>query len=159
MTEQMSDIVARAHLRATQMQIMFLTAGAAEKRTEFTNLMFSILNEEQKEHAMDKAEKVSKSPRSSPNRGRVSSTRRYRHGAPSPLGALGRVVDDSWSPDNDNVVDNDPIRSTLDEFLTQAAALDPQQRAENATRMWACSACTYMNTNPGFRCAMCGGHR
>lgn len=49
LTEQMSDIVARRHLRATQVQITFLTANAAEKRQDLSNLLFSILHDEEKE--------------------------------------------------------------------------------------------------------------
>lgn len=45
-TEQMSDVLARSHIRASQAQISFLTAGAAEKRVDFSNLMFSILHAE-----------------------------------------------------------------------------------------------------------------
>ena len=47
-TEQMSDIVARNHLRATQTQILFLTVGASERRNEFCNLIFTLINEEKK---------------------------------------------------------------------------------------------------------------
>jgi len=49
MTEQMSDIVARSHLRASQIQITYLTSGAAEKRLEFNNFMFQIYREEKRE--------------------------------------------------------------------------------------------------------------
>ena len=48
-TEQMSDIVARSHLRATQTQILFLTVGASERRNEFSNLIFTLLKEEKKQ--------------------------------------------------------------------------------------------------------------
>jgi hypothetical protein len=156
MTEQMSDIVARAYLRATQVQIIFLTAGAAEKRNEFANFMFSILNDERKEEILERAERASRSAKPSPTSETIS-TRRHRHATPSPLGALGRVVDDSWSSDNDNAQD-DGIRSSLDEFLSRAAPLDPPERNENPVRMWSCSACTYMNSR-GSRCAMCGSLR
>lgn len=37
-TEQISDVVARSHLRATQSQIQFLTAAAVEKRKDFTDV-------------------------------------------------------------------------------------------------------------------------
>ncbi|CAJ1959325.1 unnamed protein product [Cylindrotheca closterium] len=45
-TEQMSDVLARSHIRASQVQISFLTATAAEKRVDFSNLMFTILHSE-----------------------------------------------------------------------------------------------------------------
>mgnify|MGYP001295673442 CR=1 FL=1 len=40
LTEQMSDIVARSHLRASQIQITYLTSAAAEKRLELNNFIF-----------------------------------------------------------------------------------------------------------------------
>ena len=46
LTEQMSDIVARSHLRSTQGQIIFLTHAAADKRREMSNLIITILHEE-----------------------------------------------------------------------------------------------------------------
>lgn len=42
LTEQMSDIVARKHLRATMTQIMFLTSAAAEKRRELNMFMMAM---------------------------------------------------------------------------------------------------------------------
>lgn len=51
MTEQMSDIVARTHLRATQTQIMFLTSEAAEKRRDFSSFLITVLDDERREKA------------------------------------------------------------------------------------------------------------
>jgi len=45
-TEQMSDVLARSHIRASQVQISFLTAGAAEKRIDFSKLLFHVLHSE-----------------------------------------------------------------------------------------------------------------
>jgi hypothetical protein len=53
MTEQMSNVVARSHLRATQAQITYLTASSAEKRKEFSYLMINFLHEEVKEAKND----------------------------------------------------------------------------------------------------------
>lgn len=53
LTEQASDIVARRHLRATQMQIMFVTKSAFQKRRELTSFMLSLLNEKLKESKAD----------------------------------------------------------------------------------------------------------
>ena len=61
LTEQLSDIVARKHLRATQMQIMFLTKNACQKRSEFTSLMLSLLNQQLKEKA-ERASRVTDRP-------------------------------------------------------------------------------------------------
>jgi hypothetical protein len=49
LTEQMSDIVARSRLRASQIQITYLTSGAAEKRLELNNFLFQIYREEKRE--------------------------------------------------------------------------------------------------------------
>lgn len=49
LSEQLSDIVARSHLRATQTQIIFLTSTTAEKRREVSVLLISMLDEAQKE--------------------------------------------------------------------------------------------------------------
>ena len=54
LTEQMSDIVARSHLRASQIQITYLTAGAAEKRLELNNFLFQIYREEKREAVRQK---------------------------------------------------------------------------------------------------------
>jgi len=48
-TEQMSDICARRHLRASQIQIMYLTNSACEKRIHFQNLMLKLLQHQRKE--------------------------------------------------------------------------------------------------------------
>jgi len=58
LSEQLSDIVARSHLRATQSQIMFLTSTSAEKRREFTVLLISILDEARKEEKKEKEDKA-----------------------------------------------------------------------------------------------------
>jgi len=55
-TEQMSDILARSHIRASQVQISFVTAGAAEKRIDFSSLMFSILHQERGKKIRPKAD-------------------------------------------------------------------------------------------------------
>jgi hypothetical protein len=43
LTEQISDVVARMHIRATETQIIYLTTVAAGKRREFSNFMLDIL--------------------------------------------------------------------------------------------------------------------
>jgi len=69
MTEQMSDIVARKHIRATQMQVMFLTNGACEKRSELSSFMLTVLKDQRKE-AKDDAErsKLEKKKKTAVNR-------------------------------------------------------------------------------------------
>ena len=150
-TEQMSDIVARSHLRATQFQISFLTSGAAEKRVEFTNLMLSILKEEAKEASTDKAKSASE---------RSGKAARSRNRMPSPFDNVGRLVEDTWisgeNPDADGDQFQSALRMSLDDFLSQSVALDPALGSTSeSVSMWACSACTYVN-NAENRCAMCG---
>jgi len=60
LTEQMSDIVARSHLRASQVQITYLTAGAAEKRLELNNFVFQIYREEKREAIRQKKRELEK---------------------------------------------------------------------------------------------------
>ena len=158
MTEQMSDVVARSHLRATQVQITFLTAGAAEKRTDFSNIMFKILNEQRKEEKAEKSGKSAEPSGRSSSERRSSSRRSRRSGVGFTYGALGRIMDDNWASGDDAGHHEDGIRSSLEEFMARAAPLDPPERSNDPVRMWACSACTYMNSG-GHRCAICGGLR
>lgn len=72
-TEQMSDIVARSHLRATQTQILFLTVGASERRNEFSNLIFTLMREEKKRE-QNAASSAAKAPRSSRSIGAIPIT-------------------------------------------------------------------------------------
>lgn len=142
LTEQMSDIVARAHLRATQVQITFLTANAAEKREDFSNLIFSILHEERKEAIFE--EKVLSSVA-------ASASQPFSRAAATPdVGlALQRGSDDSSDEGDGN-------RFSFGQFMARAVALEAGDAAEaQGTRMWECGACTYMNSS-GHRCAMCG---
>lgn len=156
-TEQMSDIVARSHLRATQYQISFLTAGAAEKRTEFSELMFSILNDEERE---EKATKI----RSDSEKGWRSMRNRGTMPRPTPFDNVGRMVGGDTltqthtSPNGPDFVQA-ALRQSLDDFMSHSVALDPSDgpRSDPVT-MWACQACTYMNSD-GRRCAMCGTGR
>lgn len=154
-TEQMSDIVARSHLRATQVQITFLTAGAAEKREEFSNMMFSILNGERKELKEEEKNKRAASSKKEvvkPSARRpVRSMRRHhqRDGIDSRLGN-----EDPWPEEDVRRIlqpgTGDPSRRHV--------ALELPIRNEPLVRMWACGACTYMNDG-GSRCAMCGSRR
>ena len=118
-----------------------------------------------------------------------SSRRHRHVNVPSPFGSLGRVLEDSSWPADTELFHNphdDGIRASLADFLPRAIALeptaaglggrmnnhhhhptatamtmmmDPHRTHDAGVRMWACSACTYMNTDGGDRCAMCGGWR
>lgn len=54
LTEQLSDIVARQRLRASQYQIMCLTCAAADKRREFSNFMLTIHHTMKQDNARKK---------------------------------------------------------------------------------------------------------
>jgi hypothetical protein len=161
LTEQMSDIVGRSHIRATQMQIKYLTVGAAEKRVDFTNFMFQIYREEKKE--IDKQNKrqaeegkknhVSLSDSELAAMDNVRALRREHdnilnafseriqranQGMPGAQGLLG-ILDGGGGDDDD---DDD----------------DDYHNANGPAQMWACSRCTFMNTG-GNRCSVCASLR
>jgi hypothetical protein len=165
LTEQMSDIVARSHLRATQVQISFLTAGAAEKRVEFTNLMFQIFKEEKKEIAKFEQRKLNeaKNGPKSPGNNILSRTT-------GPLRTLSQLM----AMHEMNRFDDSDLTRALDGFLARTGGIAPAIEVDHGrtrhrgrdgagfedmpTQMWACSRCTYMNDG-GRRCEMCGTRR
>ena len=176
-TEQMSDIVARSHLRATQTQILFLTVGASERRNEFSNLIFTLINEEKKR----KQAGVSRAVR---HIAPIASGSAVQHGGHAPgtgtlviQGLAGAVRGEG----NDEVAERlrqqqaqETVRgaliASLEAFMantenqpTFVAHVDSETDGNsdadddegNRFSSWACSACTYMNAT-GRRCAMCG---
>jgi hypothetical protein len=150
LTEQMSDIVARSHLRATQVQIAFLTAGAAEKRVELSNMTFQIYQDEKKELARyQKRKKYEKHrPKSIGNDITISTTR---------ICHLSDLMAMHQRP-MDHPFDDGGTIQALDGFLARAARYDLDNLATEAIPMWACSRCTYVNDS-GRLCAMCGNRR
>jgi ankyrin repeat protein len=138
LTEQLSDIVARKHLRATQMQIMFLTKNGCHKRGEFTSLMLSLLNEQLKEEAK-RASKEKDAPavnRIGHDVGSIfdfasatSSGRRYRH-RDHVSSRLRRLMEDHPQsrrfllPDSD---DDDDFGFPSRSFRTRVAEQDAVQ--------------------------------
>jgi hypothetical protein len=148
LTEQISDVVARSHIRATQTQIAFLTAATSEKRKEFSNVMINILIEEKREEE-------------EANRGKESDSKRGINGLPGSL--LGNVVGLVSEPvsagasriesdDSDNI--DDAVRESLAEFLARSES-DFLDYTSDGESDWACLACTYVNAG-GRRCEMCG---
>lgn len=129
-TEQMSDVLARSHIRASQVQISFLTAGAAEKRVDFSNLMFSILHEE----------------RGKDRRRREGDPSRKRRGSSDRLNPWTGMIEDRSDHSSD------------DDYDSHETFLDDGDGGSDGTAMWACSACTFMNSR-GRRCEMCGTAR
>jgi hypothetical protein len=184
-TEQMSDIVARSHLRATQTQILFLTVGASERRTEFSNLIFTLMNEEKKrkrDGTSDKKRRSTRATEAAPPasavgnvgelEGMAGSTFVVQAIAPAAqVGDEGEGEDDTERPQNE---DQETVREALhasleafmantDEQPTFVAHVDIDSDSdgldgeddEGRFNSWACSACTYMNSG-GRHCAMCG---
>eukprot|EP00980_Cylindrotheca_fusiformis_P028728 scaffold22640_cov138-Cylindrotheca_fusiformis.AAC.9 len=132
-TEQMSDVLARSHIRASQVQISFLTAGAAEKRVDFSNLMFSILHEERGKDRQRRDDDLS------PKKTKVRRS-------------SGKL--NTWASATDerrnvtaNIVLDSHIQSLMDDE-------DGRFGRSDGTEMWACEACTFVNSG-GLRCAIC----
>lgn len=69
LTEQISDVVARKHIRATQEQIIYLTKATAQKRNDFSNVMVQCL----------RAESEDKEQQNERNQGEGSSTENGQH--------------------------------------------------------------------------------
>lgn len=171
MTEQLSDVVARSHLRATQTQILFLTAATAEKRKEFSNLMITILAKEkgrvQKEESNSNGAFLTFN---NENAGRMTT--------PNDSNVVLSHHDDAElhvprSDNNDHVIGDDSskedietaIRASLAQFLRNTGELDvldidneSTEDADDAHSDWSCFACTFVNAQ-GPRCAMCGTKR
>jgi hypothetical protein len=168
MTEQMSNVVARSHLRATQAQITFLTATSADKRKEFSNLMIHILNDEAKEARSDSeagdGQEQEKSFRDR-NRLLLNGTNSRITG----LATTARVADTGQSnretpgeDSEDNEAIEQALRASLEEFMSNTGSRDVLEMDGDISgdqgMDWPCSACTYMN-NGGRQCAMCGTQR
>ena len=160
LTEQMSDVVARAHLRATQSQILFLTASASERRCEFSNLLFSILNKERKETMVNEIKLESQNG----NRLQIALETLPMAGT-SYRGSLSDGVRLVLAAEPTNLFSSDAndleaaIRASLGDLRVP---VDNEQEESNdsdaGARDWACTACTYVNTE-SRRCAMCNTTR
>ncbi|KAL3917601.1 MAG: hypothetical protein SGILL_004635, partial [Bacillariaceae sp.] len=157
LTEQMSDIVARSHLRATQVQISFLTAGAAEKRVEFTKAVFQIYKDEKNGIKNQQRRKARKK---AVNEAYKQATEDSQSSASSP--SLAEIMAMHQSGRENNFVD-DGLNVALDGFMDRARAAEHQGSRRDVldngpVQMWSCSQCTYMNSG-GRRCEMCGNRR
>jgi len=158
LAEQISDVVARSHLRATESQITFLTTLTAGKRKEFSNVMINALLQEKKE---------AESERKSKERETDGSEQR-RFGGTDYLsgGLLGsimglRVVDDTPSESDASGLHDENVRESLESYLAAVSAASGLLDYESDDEMnadWACPACTYVNAG-GRRCEMCGTTR
>ncbi|GAX11563.1 hypothetical protein FisN_22Lh256 [Fistulifera solaris] len=167
MTEQLSDVVARSHLRATQMQILFLTSATAEKRKEFSSCMITILAKQLKRSSKDgtQAKSASRDGREgnfirndSANGDKAKLHRRSSNGSDD------LVVGDGSSRED---IEAD-IRASLARFMKNTGELDvlriESDNCEDAfddketQGDWPCLTCTYVNCQ-GFHCAICGTSR
>ena len=173
-TEQMSDIVARSHLRATQTQILFLTAGASERRREFSNVIFTLMSEEWKRQkaAENKAGSGKTSPIPLPARVDNNTEGIFNQAQPGgDVAEMASPIQNQQQQRNHETV-RDALLASLEAFMANSdeaplfTARVDNDAGENFYeeddeddgqfgRSWACSACTYMNTT-GRHCAMCG---
>jgi len=158
MTEQMSDVVARSHLRATQAQITFLTAAASDKRKEFSNVMIGILMEERKEAKRGSAT----SSRNDKSRNQITFA--------DLLESIDAGVDDddNYGIPTQSIQDpvlsgiqnseelEEALRASLEEFnLSTPDEEGVEVEESEVVGDWPCSACTYVNSS-GRWCEMCG---
>jgi hypothetical protein len=177
-TEQMSDIVARSHLRATQTQILFLTVGASGRRNEFANLIFTLAKKHQQVGTSERKRVSAAPPSAVPT---AASARLVQNiSAPGSLLVQGIAdgmldgVEDGQGIDREALATaqdtvRDALLASLELFMANTADqptfvahidttddddLDDDDE-EMQFRSWACSACTYFNTS-GRRCAICG---
>ena len=154
----MSDIVARSHLRATQVQITFLTAAAAEKRMELTNLVFHVYKDEKKKIARYKKQKEKE------ERDRATTSAGNLVSVPGEIRpTLSELIAMHQRPINRHVYDSE-LTDAFDDFLARSNGVEPRPDLRNvdlaseAVPMWACSMCTFVNSD-GRRCEMCGNRR
>lgn len=156
MTEHISDIVARTHLRASMIQIMFLTKAAAEKRKEFSNVMINILFEEKQEKENSEGGPDSNQSVNPPH---ISLAGHTLDTVSGPV--TFDNLNSTYSSQTDLANVENAVRRSLYQFLARSGANtavtfdddDSEQESD-----WACHACTYVN-NGGRHCAMCQNRR
>jgi Ariadne domain/Zn-finger in Ran binding protein and others len=152
LTEQISDVVARKHIRATQEQIVYLTKATAQKRNDFSNAMVSCLRAEAKEEQEQQQ-------RAHHLRGNGDDDGRGGDDAGNSITAVTRE-----SPARAL------LRQSLSDLLAEnglAALLEydsdnddlPHHRDAVIIEDWMCPACTFVNTGRRRRCEMCHGDR
>jgi Ariadne domain len=151
MTEQISDVVARSHIRASQSQIMFLTKAAAEKRKEFSNVMINILFEEKQ----DRQKSIGERQHGSSDGVRPLALAGVGLDTITGLGNLAypvRTIGDTTHMER-------AVRRSLQNFLALSSPNNGLMEAEDddddAGVDWPCQACTFVNSG-GLRCSICG---
>jgi hypothetical protein len=136
----MSDIVARSHIRATQIQITLLTVEAAQRRIEFYTVLFKVLREERNEKQREESDNNHRKHRNAHTRGHdvVLPHHVFDH--------VGRIADGGVEDSQDDNFMHEMLRSFGD--FPGHAIRGP----------WSCSVCTLMN-NGGRTCDACGNLR
>jgi Ariadne domain len=150
MTEQISDVVARSHIRASQSQIMFLTKAAAEKRKEFSNVMINILFE-------DKQETQNRLKQSQQEAGDGYQPQTLAGGSLDTITGLEGGIRSTGAIDDSTSIER-AVRRSLQNFLARSTADTGMLYTEDEEvggADWPCHVCTYVNSG-GRRCSMCG---
>jgi Ariadne domain len=184
MTEQLSNVVARSHIRASQSQITFLTAATAEKRKDFSHVMIRILWDEKKyavrdqEHNEKRQHRILSGGGVDTIVGLVSDPRQPLEDPLFVAGPHQRILPNRSSDESSDGADavvaaaeaaaDDAIRESLAALLAyNRITADPRTlmtsggdaEEHDETSDWSCRACTYMNAGGHTRCEMCGTRR
>jgi hypothetical protein len=135
--EQISDVVARSHLRATLTQIRFLTAAAVQKRKEFSEIIIHILVDERKQAMAE-------------NGAETKRTNRI---------FLPRDIAEALDDTHVSRDDHDGGSSYRHDAHERSFHSSVRNRIREADTFggarWACATCTYYNSGGHRRCAMC----
>jgi Ariadne domain len=141
LTEQISDVVARTHIRASETQINFLTKVTSGKRKEFTNFMIDVLRHSE----IDKNKQLNSNQMNLPGH-RPTNVRRS---------------DYNTDDDEDLEAAAEAIRRSLDTYDAATNRHFHYNIDDNDIELhdWACTGCTYMNAGAVRRCDMCDTRR
>jgi len=152
LTEQLSDIVARKHLRATQTQIMFLTAHTCQKRIHLSDSMLTILQEHRKQ-IKEEAKQDKKKEKPGIDNNDIFS-------------ALFGPRYSFQHRDFDRLNGEIPLMRTIetedDDLFFRTSRLEHNDMMmifdgdDDVPASWACPRCTFQNHSRVNRCGLCG---
>ena len=167
LTEQMSDLVARKHIRATQSQIINLTLYAAQKRRDFSGFMMRVLAKEKKEsHQAEErnSQSLSQGGTTVQSLGETTSitgiagestARPVREMATDPIQiSLQHLQEATGNSLNAMLNANTSYESGSNEEDEE----EENEERTPPTESWACTACTFINAT-GLICEMCATAR
>jgi hypothetical protein len=140
LTEQISDVVARTHIRASETQIVFLTKVSSGKRKELTNFMIDRLRLAE----IDEMKQLHSNQVNLPGHRPTN----IRHG--------------DYSSDDDEDADAaEAIQRSLDTYEAATNRRFHYHIEDDIVELqdWACSGCTYINAGSVRRCEMCDTRR